>query len=196
MLKKAKADARSASPSNDMSQTVKESSRQIWLAGLGAFSRAQAEGAKVFEALVKQGESLESRTRNAASTTAAAARGAAADSAARMQTIAGDTWDKLEKVFEDRVAKALARLGVHTQSDVEMLTGRVDALAKAVNELIRASGRTAKPSRKGPRAKSVSKGATRGNKRAAKPAGDATASNTRTASKGARASRKVAKAAE
>ena len=199
MLKKAKADARSASPSNDMSQTVKESSRQIWLAGLGAFSRAQAEGAKVFEALVRQGESLESRTRNAASTTAAAARGAAADSAARMQTIAGDTWDKLEKVFEDRVAKALARLGVHTQSDVEMLTGRVNALAKAVNELIRASGRNGKPSRKAAPVKRAAKSAVRstkrGGKRAAKQAGDAAGRDAPTAGKGARSRRKAAKAA-
>ena len=33
--------------------TVKESAQQIWLAGLGAFSKAQEEGGKVFEALVK-----------------------------------------------------------------------------------------------------------------------------------------------
>ncbi len=198
MLKKAKADAQSAPSSKDMPQSVKESSRQIWLAGLGAFSRAQAEGAKVFEALVKRGESLESRTRNAASTTAAAARGAAADSAARVQTIAGDTWDKLEKVFEDRVAKALSRLGVHTRSDVEMLTGRVDALAEAVNELIRASGGTPKPARKASPVKRIVKSAvrsaTRGAKGAAKSAGHAVGSARRTANKGARVARKVAKA--
>ncbi len=35
--------------------------------------------------------------------------------------MAGGTWDKLEQVFEDRVARALSRLGVHTQSDVERL---------------------------------------------------------------------------
>jgi cell division septum initiation protein DivIVA len=56
--------------------------------------------------------------------------------------MAGGTWDKLEKVFEDRVARALSRLGVHTQTDVERLSARVDALADAVNELIKASGGT------------------------------------------------------
>jgi len=60
-----------------MSQAVLDSSRQIWLAGLGAFARAQAEGMKVFETLVKQGEVLENKTKRAASDTAAAARGAA-----------------------------------------------------------------------------------------------------------------------
>ena len=79
MLKKTKAGATvgEAGEAKDMSQSVLDSSRQIWLAGLGAFARAQAEGTKVFETLVKQGESLESKTRKAASDTAAMARGAA-----------------------------------------------------------------------------------------------------------------------
>jgi poly(hydroxyalkanoate) granule-associated protein len=77
MLKKAKAGlaGNDAGDSKDMSQAVLDSSRQIWLAGLGAFSRAQAEGTKVFETLVKQGQSLDAKTRRAAVDTAAAARG-------------------------------------------------------------------------------------------------------------------------
>ena len=143
MLKKARA-ARDADPvaSKDMSKSVLESSRQIWLAGLGAFSRAQAEGMKVFESLVRQGEAVESKTRQAASDTATAARHAAQSKAKEMQQIAGGTWDKLEKVFEDRVARALSRLGVHTQTDVDRLAERVDALSDAVNQLIKASGGT------------------------------------------------------
>ena len=192
MLKKARAQAESSSApaSKDVSQSVRESSRQIWLAGLGAFSRAQAEGRKVFDTLVKQGETLEAHTRTAASTTAAAARDVAADGAARVQTIAGDTWDKLEKVFEDRVAKALSRLGVHTQGDVEQLSARVDALAGAVNALIRASGGTPKPPRKPSPGKRTAKSAVRT---------AAGAANSASASKsvgGARKSaRKVAKVA-
>ena len=79
MLKKMKsgtADA-SAPAAKDLAKTVLDSSRQIWLAGLGAFSRAQQEGTKVFEILVKQGEALESRTKQAAMDTAAAAGSAA-----------------------------------------------------------------------------------------------------------------------
>ena len=95
---------------------------------------------KVFETLVKQGEAVETKTRRAATDTAAAARNAAQVKAKEMQQMAGGTWDKLEKVFEDRVARALSRLGVHTQSDVDRLAARVDALAEAVNQLIKASG--------------------------------------------------------
>ena len=54
--------------------------------------------------------------------------------------MAGGTWDKLEQVFEDRVARALSKLGVYTQNDVQRLAARVDELADAVNKLIKASG--------------------------------------------------------
>ena len=145
MLKKAR-EARDteagSADAKDLSKSVLESSRQIWLAGLGAFSRAQAEGMKVFESLVRQGEAVETKTRQAATETASAARHAAQAQAKEVQQMAGGTWDKLEKVFEDRVARALSRLGVHTQSDVDRLAARVDALSEAVNELIKASGGT------------------------------------------------------
>jgi len=137
---------------------VLESSRQIWLAGLGAFARAKGEGAKMFEALVEQGQSLESRTRAAAAGTASAAREAAQAKAKEMQAKAGGTWDKLEQVFEDRVARALSRLGVHTQADVARLTERVDALSDAVNQLIRTSGGTPSPRRPASGAKRAAKG--------------------------------------
>ena len=186
MLKKAREEAKQAPAGDDgkdLGRTVLESSRQIWLAGLGAFSRAQAEGTKMFEALVEQGQSLESRTRRAASETAAAAAGAAAQKAKDMQAMAGGTWDKLEQVFEDRVAKALGKLGVYTQNDVARLAERVDALSAAVNVLIKAGGR--------PAAKAVARGrsagpsAKRASKRTAKraraePTGEAAASHTDT----------------
>jgi poly(hydroxyalkanoate) granule-associated protein len=207
MLKKAKVKvqsaAASAESSKDMSQSVLDSSRQIWLAGLGAFSRAQAEGRKMFDGLVKQGETLEAHTRTAASTTAAAARGAAAEGAARVQTMAGDTWARLEKVFEERVAKTQARRGVSAQSEVERLSERVDALAETVNALIRTSGGMPKPQRKTSPAKRAAKRAVKSAVRATtRPAGDATQTVSKavggagkTARKVARVSRKVTKTA-
>jgi poly(hydroxyalkanoate) granule-associated protein len=145
MLKKAKAKpgAAQAETAKDLSEGVLNSSHQIWLAGLGAFSRAQQEGMKLFDTLVKQGEQLQDRTRRAATETAAAARGAATAKAKEMQQMAGGTWDKLEQVFEDRVARALSKLGVYTQNDVQRLAVRVDELAAAVNKLVNAPGRAA-----------------------------------------------------
>jgi poly(hydroxyalkanoate) granule-associated protein len=165
MLKKAKAESRSeARETKDISQAVVDSSHQIWLAGLGAFMRAQQEGMKVFDTLVKQGSRLEEKTRRAAAETAAAARGAAAARAKEVKEMAGGTWDKLEQVFEDRVARALSKLGVYTQNDVQKLAARVDALSAAVNQLLKETGarpRTAakvrKVTRKAARSKTVSK---------------------------------------
>jgi len=142
MLKKAKAEFGSEEPSEakGLAQAILESSHQIWLAGLGAFAKAQGGGVKVFETLVKQGEGLEAKTRVAAAQTAEAARGAAKAKAKEMQSMAGDTWDKLEQVFENRVARALGRLGVYSAADVKRLTERVDALSEAVNALLKAQG--------------------------------------------------------
>jgi len=148
MLKKAKAQLAAGESgaanemgkdaARDLAQGVLDSSHQIWLAGLGAFSQAKQEGAKFFETLVKQGEELQDRTKRAATETAAAARGAATAKAKEMQQMAGGTWDKLEQVFEDRVARALSKLGVYTQNDVQRLAARVDELAAAVNKLVKA----------------------------------------------------------
>ena len=193
-----------------MSKSVLESSRQIWLAGLGAFSRAQAEGMKVFEGLVKQGEAVETKTRQAATDTAAAARHAAQAKAREMQKMAGGTWDKLEKVFEERVARALSRLGVHTQSDVDRLAARVDALSDAVNELIKAGGGTPRALRspssverlvKGAvstatrTATSAARNATGAVSSAARNAGGAVATAGKTAKRTVKTARKVARAA-
>jgi poly(hydroxyalkanoate) granule-associated protein len=184
MLKKAKAqfaagesgaaNDKRKETAKDMGQGVLDSSHQIWLAGLGAFSQAKQEGAKLFETLVKQGEELQDRTKRAATETAAAARGAATAKAKEMQQMAGGTWDKLEQVFEDRVEKALSKLGVYTQNDVQRLAARVDELAAAVNRLVKGSagsGAAAKPVKRAKRAakhKVAAAPATKAGKRAPK----------------------------
>jgi poly(hydroxyalkanoate) granule-associated protein len=177
MLKKAKAklEAGEADATKDLKEQVLDSSHQIWLAGLGAFSRAQQEGTKVFEALVRQGENFQDRTRKVATETAAAARGAATAKAKEMQQMAGGTWDKLEQVFEDRVARALSKLGVYTQNDVQRLAVRVDELAEAVNKLLRTSaGGAASPVKSASKKSSASrrpKGPAKTRKAAPKPRG-------------------------
>lgn len=183
----------------DLSKSVLGSSRQIWLAGLGAFAKAQAGGMKVFEGLVKQGESFESHTKKAATQAASAARGAAKAKAQEMQALAGGTWDRLENVFEERVARALSKLGIHTQNDVDRLAERVDALSEAVNELIKATGvkprRRAKASPVERMVKSAVSTTARTASSAARTATGAVSTATRTAHKTGRTATRVAKAA-
>jgi poly(hydroxyalkanoate) granule-associated protein len=201
MLKKARADAghQQGGAEKGISKAVLESSHQIWLAGLGAFAKAQQGGKQVFDMLVKQGEVLEAKTRSAASSTAGAAREAAKAKAKEMQTMAGGTWDKLEQVFEDRVSRALSRLGVYTASDVENLSERVNELSEAVNALLKAQGIERKP---GSPLKRMAKGAARNATRtagkavsgAASAAARTVPSATRTAKKTMKTASKLAKA--
>jgi poly(hydroxyalkanoate) granule-associated protein len=109
---------------SQLASTVKESAQQIWLAGLGAFAKAQEEGGKVFDALVREGESIQSRTRKMTDERIAQVAGKAAG-----------TWDRLEQVFEDRVARALGSLGVPSKQDIDSLSKRVVDLSAAVQAL-------------------------------------------------------------
>jgi poly(hydroxyalkanoate) granule-associated protein len=202
MLKKAKAEAghKQGGAEKGISKAVLESSHQIWLAGLGAFAKAQQGGKQVFDMLVKQGEVLEAKTRSAASSTADAAREAAKTKAREMQTMAGGTWDKLEQVFEDRVSRALSRLGVYSASDVDKLSERVNELSEAVNALLKAQGIERKPASP---VKRMVKGAARNATRtagkavsgAASTAARTVSSATRTAKKTMKTASKLAKAA-
>ena len=90
---------------------VKESAQQIWLAGLGAFSKAQQEGGKVFEALVKEGVGLQRKTQSAAEEKFAEAGNRMASMASELSSRASGQWDKLEGLFEEHVRGALRNLG-------------------------------------------------------------------------------------
>jgi len=133
MAKKLKELAQAAKSDNQLVQTVRDSAQQIWLAGLGAFSKAQEEGGKVFDALVKEGETLHKKTRGIAEGKVAEVTGnvskKATELSSRAQSAATETWDKLEQVFEDRVSRSLKRLGVPTAREVDGLARRVDELS-------------------------------------------------------------------
>jgi poly(hydroxyalkanoate) granule-associated protein len=115
--------------------TMKDSAQQIWLAGLGAFSKAQEEGGKVFEALVKEGLSIQRKTQAVAEEKIGEVTGRMSGLAGEVGNKAGQHWDKLESIFEDRVAKALNKLGVPSAKDVDALIARIDALSAAVASL-------------------------------------------------------------
>jgi poly(hydroxyalkanoate) granule-associated protein len=135
MTKNTKEHGASPSPAsglfdNELAGTVKESAQQIWLAGLGAFSKAQAEGGKVFEALVKEGVTLQRKTQSAAEEKLGDMTEKMTSMAGDMTAKAGQQWDKLESIFEERTAKAMSKLGVPTKRDFDALVARVDALSR------------------------------------------------------------------
>lgn len=125
-----------------LSKTLGESAQQVWLAGVGALGRAQAEGSRLFEGLVREGANFERSARQFAGGGAEAMRGAVEAGVGQARERATDTWDRLEKVFEDRVQRALVKLGVPGRDDLRDLSRRVDTLTA---ELRRQGGRTAAP---------------------------------------------------
>lgn len=124
MAKKLKALAGSVTD-NQLTSTIKESTQQIWLAGLGAYAKAQEEGGKIFEALVQEGEALQAKTRQSADEKIAAVTDKTAN-----------TWGRLEQVFEDRVARAVASLGIPTRKDIDKLSKRMAELTDVVQQLL------------------------------------------------------------
>ena len=118
-----------------LADAVKDSAQHIWQAGLGAFSKAQAEGSKAFEALVREGVDLQRKTQLVAEEKIAQANQKMSTMATGMSSKASGQWDKLETIFEERVAKALGKLGVPSADEVNALRDRVDELTKQVQAL-------------------------------------------------------------
>ena len=108
----------------DLAVKVRDSADQIWLAGLGAFSKAQQEGANMFETLVAEGEKFQERT-----------KGAADERLAEVKEKATQTWNKLDKVFEDRVGRALHALNVPTRKDIDHLSKQVHDLTTVTKKM-------------------------------------------------------------
>ena len=135
MVKKLKAMAEGAGKDNQLAAAIKESAQQIWLAGLGAFAKTQEEGQKVFQALVKEGSSIQKRTVRVTEDRIGEIGGRFAKVAGEFQKQANGTWDRLETVFEERVDRALARLGVPTRKDMTSLTKQMEELTAQVSRL-------------------------------------------------------------
>lgn len=146
-----------ANPATALGGTVKDSAQQILQAGLGAFAKAQVEGAKALETFVKDSATIQRKTK-------AVAEGKISEATTKVTHMANDIskqasgqWDKLENIFEERVAKALNKLGVPSAKDVSALIERIDALNKAVQALAgKAVVAPAKPAAK-PTAKAATK---------------------------------------
>ena len=126
-----------------LTHNARDFARQIWLAGLGAFARTQEEGGKFFDALVQEGQAVDSRMKKAADEKAGLVKdsvGAVRDKVGEIRGQATGAWNKLEEVFQTRVARALRRLGIPTREDIQQLFEQVDDLARNIQELTQTEG--------------------------------------------------------
>lgn len=141
---------------------IRDSAQQIWLAGLGAFAKAQQEGSKVFEALVKDGVGMQKKTQAAAEETLAQAQARMSGLAGEFGAKASGGWGKLENIFEERVARALEHLGIPNAAEVAALKARIEALEAQLKQPAAARATAARTTR-----------APRSPKTAARPAAEA-----------------------
>jgi poly(hydroxyalkanoate) granule-associated protein len=124
-----------ATPTQPTTQDFAPPAQQVWLAGLGAMAKAQEQGSKAMEALLSDGLAFQRKSQ-------AEAQQRLQEATERLGHLASDFGqstsgrvDKLEHLFEDRVAKALHRLGMPSLLDIQMLSERVAQLESQLQAL-------------------------------------------------------------
>ncbi len=156
--KKGKLGAKGKASTRSSSSSPREEARgdgnllytanQVWAAGLGALSRAQGGGSKVFEDLVREGSRLQGTAIDTAQRVVMQAFQGAQNKVNRrvgsVKDQATETLDNLEKIFQTRVQRALHQLGMPTAEEITALTRKVDELNHSVERLARAE-RQARP---------------------------------------------------
>jgi len=105
--------------------------QQIWLAGLGAFSRAEEEGTRLFESLVKVGEELESKTTEIVDTTTEAVD----EVREKVNERVTGTRNKVEKALDDSITQAFSRLGFASHREINELAAHIKSLTTQVEKL-------------------------------------------------------------
>ena len=156
---------------------VRESAHKIWLAGLGALAVTEEEGSKLFKNLVQQGERYEAEgkqklkeAKKSADDAGVRAKKLAEETAERARRAAEGAWEQLGGAFDEKLAKALHRIGVPTRDEITALSRRIEELTRAVER-----ARAPRPGGGSGPAKPSSGGAAKKPAAATKPAGGASA---------------------
>ncbi len=123
--------------------TVKAKAQTLLSTGADVIAKAQAEGTKMIEAIKKEGMSLQRKTQALAEEKISEATSRVAAVATGVGSKANGQWDKLEGIFEERVARALNKLGVPSAKDIDVLISRIETLNKNVSKLAASQGAAA-----------------------------------------------------
>jgi poly(hydroxyalkanoate) granule-associated protein len=137
-----------AQTQTDNADTSAQPAQHIWLAGLGAMAKAQEQGSKAIEALVNDGLAFQRKSQAQAQQRLHEATERLTHMASDFGQQASGRVDKLEHLFEDRVAKALNRLGMPTLQDMQQLMDRVALLEAKLDTLQKAPAAKATPPQK------------------------------------------------
>ncbi len=133
--KKTLKEASAEKQSPPLAESLAGSANEIWLAGLGAFAKAQSEGKKIYEKLIEQGKDFEQAFKSQSQKTSKDIKSTVNTKVDSAKKKAAESWDKLENVFETRVEKSLHRLGVPTNKELDKLVKRIEQLTEQVSHL-------------------------------------------------------------
>ncbi|MFZ5723307.1 MAG: phasin family protein [Pseudomonadota bacterium] len=118
---------------------LRKYTHQIWLAGLGAFAKAEEEGSKLFDNLVDAGRDVEMKAREKTETRVEEVK-------SKVKGRTGETLEKMEKAFDERLSGALSRLGIPNKREVEALNSRIEELTRTIERLSEGDGQKGKDS--------------------------------------------------
>ncbi|GIZ12774.1 phasin family protein [Pseudomonas sp. NCCP-436] len=125
---------------NGLLGDVKGYARKIYLAGLGAYAKAGAEGLEYFRELVKTGEQVEGKGRKRVDEQVEAANSRIELVKNNVTELKGKVdvqLERIERAFDTRVAAGLSRLGIPSRQDVEMLSAKLDELSALLEHVAR-----------------------------------------------------------
>jgi poly(hydroxyalkanoate) granule-associated protein len=133
-----------AKDSHSWAGKVEEYSRKIWLAGLGVYSKIDADGSKLFDSLVKDGEKAEKLAKNAGHKVAEGVKASTSSARSRVEDVkdlALEKWGEFEEAFDKRLNSAITRLGVPSREEVKALHAKVETLTKHIEKLTAAAAK-------------------------------------------------------
>ena len=126
-----KAKSKVTATKGNVADNILGSANEIWLAGLGAFAKAQQEGVKIFNKLVDEGKGVE----NLIKKTTQSATKEVVSKVDTVKTKATKSWDKLENIFESRVEKVIQKLDIPSTQEIGTLLDKIEALSSEVAKL-------------------------------------------------------------
>jgi len=101
-----------------------ESTRRLWLAGLGTLSVVEEESTGIFDQLIEKGRLVEQKSRKQVS-----------KSKAEIESGTEELSEELAEKLDRQVSGVLQKLGVPSRAQVQDLTQRVEQLSEQVDRL-------------------------------------------------------------
>lgn len=133
--KEAGVERRTTIDVSNLPEEVSSRAREIWLAGLGALSRLEEEGDKVFRNLVERGEDYEKKRRQQIEDAASNLQKQQESLTEGVTRRIDDATKSVEKAVSDTFSGTLNRIGVPTRDEVQGLSKKVGDLSSKLDAL-------------------------------------------------------------